>query len=238
MSSFLNLLSEYIPNDHSHQVTSLYYTECLFKQNSGLYKVMDLGCGAGDSLGYFKEKYPNVIWTGLDINKSPEIEEKIKIGGEFHIYDGIHIPFEDNYFDLIFCNQVFEHVRFPADLLKEVKRVLKPNGYFIGSASQLEPYHSYSLWNYTPYGFSVLIKEAGLQLLEIRPGIDALTLILRRGFGCTKIFSRWMRKESPLNLIISLIGRVKRKSNFWINARKLLFCGHFCFLVRKESKIA
>lgn len=230
-----DLLKEYIPNDHSRQVVSKYYTEYLFRQNNKIRQVMDLGCGTGNSLDYFRRKNPRIRWVGLDIEKSPEVDLRTRTDGEFYTFDGIHIPFDDDHFDLIYCNQVFEHVRRPINLLKEVRRVLRPNGYFIGSTSQLEPYHSYSLWNYTPYGFCLLIKEAGLQLVEMRPSIDALTLIIRCGLRTPKFFSRWWEKESPLNLVISFFGKVMRKRPEWINAKKLLFCGQFCFLARKSD---
>jgi hypothetical protein len=67
----------------------------------------------------------------------------------------------------------FEHVRHPEELLSDIARVLRPGGQSIGSTSQLEPYHSLSLWNYTPYGFRVLVEGAGLKLDKIRPSIDA-----------------------------------------------------------------
>ena len=222
-----------IPNDYSRQVTSKILAERLLLQKNTIETVMDLGCGAGNSVDLFRIYNPTVRWVGLDIENSPEVSARRRTDAEFFSFDGVNIPFDDDYFDLIYCNQVFEHVRHPIALLKEVKRVLKPNGYFVGSTSHMEPYHSYSMWNYTPYGFSLLIDEAGLQLLEIRPSIDSLTLILRRGMGLRKLFSRWWEKESPLNKLISLAGRLTRKSHKEINFIKLIFCGQFCFLTRK-----
>jgi len=229
----LSELGKYIPDDHSRQVTSKYFLEWLFQQDTNIRRVMDLGCGSGDSLDYFRAKEPNIKWIGLDKEKSPEVVSRARTDGEFIAFDGIHIPFSDNLFDLIYCRQVFEHVRHPVDLLNEVQRVLSPNGYLVGSTSQLEPYHSYSLWNYIPYGFSLLLEEAGLQLIEIRPGIDALTLIVRHGFHRSRFFSRWFENESPLNLLISLTGKVKHWRPARINAWKLYFCGQFSFLAQK-----
>jgi len=231
----LGLLKEYIPNDHNHQVTSRYFLDHLFRQDNKIHRVMDLGCGAGDSFEYFRKKDPGIRWIGLDKEKSPEIESRTRTDGEFYSFDGVHIPFSDNIFDLIYCHQVLEHVRYPIDLLKEVHRVLRPNGYFVGSTSQLEPSHSYSLWNYIPYGFYLLLEETGLQLIQIRPGIDSLTLIVRHGLNRPKFFSRWFEKESPLNLLISFIGKVKRWPPARINAWKLYFCGQFSFLVYKAD---
>ncbi len=46
-------------------------------------------------------------------------------------FDLHKIPFEDNTFDIIFCNHVLEHVRDDNTCMKELYRVLKPNGFAI-----------------------------------------------------------------------------------------------------------
>jgi SAM-dependent methyltransferase len=228
------LLDRYIPNDDSRQVSSEYYVEWAFRNADNIRRVMDVGCGAGDSWDSFRRKDPHVEWVGLDVKESPEVEARRRTDARFLIFDGIHIPFQSNSFDLIYCKQVLEHARYPLGLLREICRVLKPAGCLIGSTSHLEPYHSYSFWNYTPYGFCRLIEDAGLEPVEIRPGIDAITLITRRALGAPGFFGIWFIRDSPLNLTISLVGKVMRKHHAWINAVKLLFCGHFCFLVKKK----
>ena len=233
MSTLIELMGEYIPTDDARQVTSKYYVEHVFRQGNSIKQVMDLGCGVGDSAGYFKQQDPTVAWVGLDVEKRWADQYPAESGIEFCIYDGVQIPFEDNRFDLIYCNQVFEYVKYPAPLAAEICRILRPNGYFLGSTSQLEPYHASSLHNYTPYGFCLLLQEAGLQMIEVRPGIDGITLIIRRGLWGSRFFSRWWEKESPLNLMVSIFGKLMRKNPTWINTVKLLFCGQFCFLSRK-----
>lgn len=42
-----------------------------------------------------------------------------------------HIPFEDNSFDVVLCNHVLEHVRDDIAAMREIHRVLKPNGFAI-----------------------------------------------------------------------------------------------------------
>lgn len=44
------------------------------------------------------------------------------------IVDIQDIPYEDNYFDLIYCSNVLEHVPDDKKAMKELYRVLKPNG--------------------------------------------------------------------------------------------------------------
>lgn len=235
MNNLLTLLEKYIPTDHCRQVSSYYYSELLFNKKESIKNVLDLGCGSGNSRDYFTSKNPNIQWIGLDIEKNQDISSRKEKNIHFQVYDGVHIPFEENSFDLIYCNQVLEHVQYPFELLKNIYRVLKVNGYFIGSTSNLEPYHSHSIWNFTPYGFSFMMKSAGLQLIEIRPSIDAITLIIRRGLKSPPFFSHWWNYESPLNHIINIIGKITRKKPSWINCVKLLFCGQFCFLVRKNK---
>ena len=41
------------------------------------------------------------------------------------------IPFEDNSFDVVFCNHVLEHVNDDRKAVSEIKRVLKPGGWAI-----------------------------------------------------------------------------------------------------------
>jgi len=228
-----DLLIEAIPKDHSGQVNSTYFIDYVLA-NGVIEKVMDLGCGVGNSVELFHKKDPKIKWVGVDIESSPEVCCRTRSDADFITYDGVHLPFKGNSIDLVFSNQVFEHVRSPQELLKEISRVLKPGKCFTGSVSYLEPYHSFSLWNYTPYGFKLLLEEAGLILEEVRPGIDSLTLIIRSIFGRPKFFDRYWQKESFLNALIELVGHLKRKDPQIINLVKLRYCGQFVFLARRE----
>jgi hypothetical protein len=42
--------------------------------------------------------------------------------------------------------------------------VLKVGGYLVGSVSHLEPYHGYSTFNYTPYGFRIICQRYALEV--------------------------------------------------------------------------
>jgi len=198
--------------------------------------VLDLGCGAGGSVDVFRARDPKVQWVGLDVPGSPEARERTRSDARFESFDGVSMPFEDGAFELVYCKQVLEHVRDPKRLLAEVRRVLVPGGWLAGSTSQLEPYHSLSLWNYTPLGLVVLLDRAELRLVELRPGIDGLTLIAWRLAGGHRLFHRWWGRESPLNRLLNAGARATKADPRTLNTTKLLFCGQFAFLARREGE--
>jgi SAM-dependent methyltransferase len=232
-ASLRRVLAPYIPRDHSRQVDARYYVDLVMAEHPRPRVVMDLGCGKGDSVDMFRAFDPAIEWVGADIAASPEVQARQRTDARFVTYDGSTLPFADATFDLIYSRQVLEHVRHPEVHLAEVRRVLRPGGAFIGSTSQLEPYHSRSLWNYTAFGFAELVTDAGLRLVELRPGIDGVTLVLRGHLERPEGFNRWWTTESPLNALIERAGLELGHNAAQINVRKLRVAGQFAFLVRR-----
>ena len=119
--------------------------------------------------------------------------------------------------------------------------MLAPAGRFAGSTSQLEPFHSRSTFGYTPFGFQSVLHDAGLALLEIRPGIDSVALIARRAVGNGRLvrrtWGRWWGSASPLNRAIDGYGRLARMDAQSLNANKLLFCGQFAFVASRRGAV-
>lgn len=230
-----DVLSNCLPDDHCAQTNAEYYVNHFYDHlwtGGGKPRVLDLGCGDGRSLDVFRRRDPSVDWTGIDIADSPAARLRTTAGGTFAVYDGVEIPFGPESFDMIYSKHVLEHVRKPLELLRHVRRTLKPVGYFAGSVSQLEPYHGHSLWNFTPLGFKQVIEEAGLSICELRPGVDAVSLMLWH------LRDRFFREvwwtESPVNRVFGTYGRWRQKGVRQTNFLKLRFCGTFCFLVKTK----
>lgn len=228
-----NELEPCLPKDTAMQYSATRYVSKLAPLLPASSIVIDLGCGTGVSVDLFKQSAPHSKWIGVDIEHSPEVNARTRDDAEFRTYDGVNIPAEPDSIDMIYSRQVFEHVRFPEQVLSSIARVLKPGGIFIGSTSHLEPYHSYSFWNYTPFGFKRLIDAAGLQLVEIRPGIDGVTLMTRAYRNNDPLMNRWFGEESPLNQEIDVWAKENHCSVQQTAFRKLLFCGQFVFWVKK-----
>lgn len=228
-----------IASDHHQQVDAEYYVRQASLDTGNF---LDLGAGDGRSFDIVQRHLPEARWIGLDIPDSAEVRSRRRTDCVFQSYDGVNIPFEDDFFDVIYSRQVFEHVRHPDLLLKDIARVLKPGGFFIGSVSQLEPLHSLSYWNFTYFGFATLAKEAGLDLCELRPGIDALSLISRHfllfglGVSLGHVFLPWFANESPLNGFIKKLFANRHLNAATLNKLQLTYSGHFCFKFTKLSK--
>ena len=97
-------------------------------------KLLDIGCG---SYPLFLTKVEFSQKYGLDKMLQPaQIETLKKQNINLINYDSEenqNLPFEDNFFDVVTMLAVFEHiepVKLPV-LLKEIKRILKPNGVYI-----------------------------------------------------------------------------------------------------------
>ena len=231
------LLGDRIPSDHSRVVTADDYAKRYLgrPERPSALRVLDLGCGAGDSVDLFRSLDSAVEWTGVDIEGSPEVESRTRDDARFVTFDGVNLPFGDADVDLVYCKQVLEHVRHPEPLLAEVGRVLRTGGCFAGSTSHLEAFHSYSVWNYTPYGLTLMLEDAGLEVLEVRPVIDAFTLIAWRALGMPRFFFRWWARESPPYRAISALSRLARWDHRTVNTAKLVLSGQFAFLARRSS---
>ena len=227
-----DLMGSRIPADHSRSVLAddLAARYLARPDRPPAPRVLDLGCGTGDSVDLFRSLEPRVQWTGADIERSPEVAERTRTDADFVTFDGERLPFADRSFDLVYCKQVLEHVRHPQPLLAEAARVLAPGGWLVGSTSHLEAFHSNSVWNYTPYGLMLLAEHARLELVEVRPVIDAFTLIAWRALGTPRFFYRWWARESPPYRAISLLARPARWDHRTVNTAKLVLAGQFTFL--------
>jgi 2-polyprenyl-3-methyl-5-hydroxy-6-metoxy-1,4-benzoquinol methylase len=88
-------------------------------------RVLDIGCGFGESLGYHRARGCDVYGVEADENIRRVTE---KFGYRVHV--GLFDPnmYESNFFDFVTMSQVIEHVTEPVATLRGIAKILKPSG--------------------------------------------------------------------------------------------------------------
>ena len=87
------------------------------------FRVLDIGCGEGRFLGVLPLRYK----FGVDISEiAVKMAKKKGIAAQVVDVEHEKLPYESNYFDLITCTELLEHLFDASLLLSEIRRVLKP----------------------------------------------------------------------------------------------------------------
>jgi len=93
-------------------------------------RYLDVGCGEGHTLDFFHDLGWNVLGIDFSIqgvrNHHPDLEGFVRAGDLFESLDNVIA--EGVQFDVIWLDNVLEHVVDPFALLSNLKRVLAPSG--------------------------------------------------------------------------------------------------------------
>jgi len=96
--------------------------------------ILEAGCGVGAQTKIIASQNPDCQFIGVDISKkslavAKQLVSDLNLANvDFVEGDLTNLSFPDQTFDHIFLCFVLEHVKNPLVILKELKRVLKPNG--------------------------------------------------------------------------------------------------------------
>lgn len=103
---------------------------------SGGLRILDLGCGTGELINQLAGKYEEVY--GVDSSESG-LNEAVRKGYRIAKidFDNEILPFADNWFDTVVSLDVIEHVYDPLSLIRELTRVLRPDGELIISTPNI-----------------------------------------------------------------------------------------------------
>jgi SAM-dependent methyltransferase len=137
-------------------------------------RLMDFGCGSKP----YKTLFNVTEYIGVDYENEghPHINEQIDI-----FYNGREIPFSDQYFDSIICSEVFEHVFNLKDILKELRRVLKPDGHMLITCPFVWNEHEipYDFARYTRFALVSMLKDSGFEIVEFHKAGNFVTTIFQ-----------------------------------------------------------
>lgn len=168
-------------------------------------KVLEVGAGDGSILLLLAEQNFAPEYHAVEISESGV--EHIKARNipnlkSVQIFDGYHLPFEDNSFDLIILSHVLEHVEHERLLLRELRRVANhcvievPRDYKAGVDKKIKHFLAYGHINmYTPTSLRYLLQTEGFEILS-----DLTSMIEPE----VTRFNTYINQKKPKSLITDL----------------------------------
>ena len=161
------------PNHYHQQILKIIEKETQLK---GRLNILDVGCATG-YLGAAAKMNKNYV-CGVEISETAAREaekvlDKVIIGN----IEEIELPFPENFFDIIICSDVIEHLFDPQQVLCKLKNYLKPEGLLLMVVPNVAWYRIrlmllFGMWEYQDYGIMDyghirwFTKKSGRELLE------------------------------------------------------------------------
>lgn len=93
-------------------------------------RVLDLATGVGAMATRLLKQFPGIHLVGVDLSRT-QLAAARQHHPEVTVLrgDGTRLPFADETFDRVHCSWMLEHVPDPVAVLREVRRVLKRDGF-------------------------------------------------------------------------------------------------------------
>lgn len=148
-------------------------------------RILDVGCGCGAFAENLRSEN-NEVW-GIEL-----MEQEAEIASKklYKVFSGkvedtvSHLP--DNYFEVIYCNDVLEHLAYPYQVLEELKRKMVKGGVIISSIPNMRHHKVLKkllfnkTWKYTDSGIMdfthlrfftsksicEMFRDAGFEVIE------------------------------------------------------------------------
>ncbi len=145
----VNWMDKFFYKNYSNNWDNKLFREILLDYLKPNSKVLEVGAGSGYVKEMnFKDKCQAVY--GIDPDRRVNQNSFLDKG-----YVGLadNMPFfQDNTFDIVFSDNVLEHIDNPTTFLKEIHRVLKPGGFFINKTPNKNHYMP-RIASWTPTSF-------------------------------------------------------------------------------------
>ena len=118
----------------------------LFRSHPGVPRLLAVGCGTGIEVDHLNEV--GFACVGIDCGNRTRVWPRRAAHSWLLMANALHLPFEDEAFDAVFCGCVFPHVGVQGDssivtehyqhdrvaMARELTRVLKPGGHVVASS--------------------------------------------------------------------------------------------------------
>ena len=205
-------------------------------------RVLDAGCGRGETLREFQRFKVPVDYYGVDLGVGdPTWEFRVSAVADLH-----RLPFRSGSFDKVICSQVLEHVDHPYVVLGELARVVRPGGRIFLSIPFVWHLHQepYDRMRFTRHGIDFMVKSHGLVAEVVQP-MGGYFTVLRYVLGSHSLvfgsLPPWLRAVAiPLSnaarIIDAYIGAPAAFALDHLDRDHKLTLGYFLDLIRPENQ--
>jgi SAM-dependent methyltransferase len=186
--------------------------------------VLVIGCGTSNELYTELFSSGRVFLTDVTLQGDAEV-----------VCDGGCLPFRDQSLDCVIADQVLEHVLYPAAVVAEIYRCLRPEGLVYSGVPFHTPVHGfpYDFQRYTPLGHRMLFNRfQELELLITQGPVSAFSLSLIGLLACISSSIWWRRFSSfGVRLIVKPLLWIDKRQR---TVRNLTIPAASAFLGRKQ----
>ncbi len=168
--------------------------------------IIDIGCGQKP----YKHLFAHKKYIGIEVEQEghDHANEDVDV-----FYDGKRIPFDDNTFDSAITSQVLEHVFEPDAFLKEIHRVLKPDGHLLLTVPFVWDEHEqpYDYARYSSFGLKYLLEKNDFQIVTHIKNLHDTRVIFQLINAYIYKITVGLRINKYASILVSFIF------NAWIN---------------------
>lgn len=201
-------------------------------------KVLDIGCGEG----HFKNNLNTSceVW-GIEPTSAANVASKNLYKVLNGNYQDVYDQLPDNYFDLVVCNDVIEHMNDHDKFLKSIKKKITANGSLVGSIPNVRYiYNLYELmvnkeWFYEDTG---VLDRTHLRFFTENSLVRTFNehgYLIEKLHGINSELTKPIPKHRPLKAIVKrilLLAVIIGTLGFWKDVQFLQFAFH----IRKGSE--
>jgi len=131
--------------------------------------ILDIGAGVFGAGQFLKEKtdIKSEVYAIDYCSMAKETVDRMNLGIHYLCHEVTDTNFEDNFFDVVIAGELIEHMEIPQDLVREMHRVCKPDGWLVistvntNSLDAKKREYPEHLWEFEPSDLMTLFMPYG-----------------------------------------------------------------------------
>lgn len=133
-------------------------------------RVLDIGCGDAYLIAQIQSLCTEVRGIDSEAQAVALANDILQNHPHCKVVQGdcYHLPFDDDYFDIVLCTDVIEHLTDPQSCLREIRRVLNDKGILVMTTPKFRPDRKWDERHEKEYTSQELEKMLSQQFVDVR----------------------------------------------------------------------